>query len=66
MRFRFNEFILDTDQFEIRDQSGPLSVEPQVVELLFLLIENRERMVSKEEINEKVRRKMKDNDGYQR
>ncbi len=54
MRYRFNGFTLDTDQFEIRDRGTPLSVEPQVVELLTLLIENCERMVSKDEINEKV------------
>jgi DNA-binding winged helix-turn-helix (wHTH) protein len=29
-------------------------IEPQVIELLILLIENRERMISKQEINEIV------------
>jgi len=54
MRYRFNEFILDTHRFEILKKGSLLHVEPQVVELLVLLIENRDRMVSKDEINEKI------------
>ncbi|NQV45204.1 MAG: winged helix-turn-helix domain-containing protein [Rhodospirillales bacterium] len=54
MRYHVNEITLDTDRFELYEKGAPLHVEPQVIELLVLLIENRDRMVSKEEINEKV------------
>jgi len=54
MRYQFSEFVLDTDRFELSAGGKLLHIEPQVVELLVLLIENRDRMVSKEEINEKV------------
>jgi DNA-binding winged helix-turn-helix (wHTH) protein len=54
MRYRFNQFILDTDRFELSQNGAPLHVEPPVLELLVLLIENRDRMISKEEINHKV------------
>lgn len=50
MRFDFDEFSLDTDRFELSRAGGPLHLEPQVVELLALLIENSERLVSRDEI----------------
>ncbi|MES3674902.1 tetratricopeptide repeat protein [Halomonas elongata] len=54
MRYRFDDFILDTERFELCRGDQPLRCEPQIIELLALLVENRERMVSKEEINEVV------------
>jgi len=54
MRYRFNEFELDTDRFEISKDGKPLQAEPQVIELLALLVENKDRVVVKEEINEVV------------
>ena len=54
MRYQFNTFTLDTALFELRDNGVQLKIEPQVVELLVLLIENTERMMSKEEIYEKI------------
>ena len=54
MLYRFNDFVLDTDCFELCKNGISIHVEPQVIELLTLLIDNRDRMVSKEEINEKV------------
>ncbi|MDN3554842.1 winged helix-turn-helix domain-containing tetratricopeptide repeat protein [Halomonas maura] len=54
MRYRFDDFILDTDRFELSRDGQPLRCEPQVIELLVLLVENRERMVGKDEINEVV------------
>lgn len=50
----FADFELDTDRIELRSNGAPVAVEPQVFALLRLLIENRDRMVSKEEIIEKV------------
>jgi adenylate cyclase len=54
MRYQFNGFILDTAQFELSRGGAPIRAEPQVIELMALLVANRDRMVGKEEINEKV------------
>ncbi|MGI9289552.1 MAG: winged helix-turn-helix domain-containing tetratricopeptide repeat protein [Pseudomonadales bacterium] len=54
MRYYFDEFVLDTEHFEIYKNNQHLHAEPQVIELLALLVENSHRMVSKEEINEAV------------
>lgn len=54
MQYHFNDFILDTDCFELSKGGARLRCEPQVIELLKLLIENRDRLVDREEINEKV------------
>lgn len=50
MRYLFDEFSLDADRFELSRDGAPLRVEPQVIELLLLLVENAGRMVSKDEI----------------
>jgi len=52
--YRFAPFELDTDRFELRCEGETRAVEPQVFALLRLLIENRQRMVPREEIVEKV------------
>lgn len=54
MHYRFDEFTLDTDGFELCKDGSPVHSEPQVIELLILLVENSERTVSKEEINKTV------------
>ncbi|MDH5354179.1 MAG: winged helix-turn-helix domain-containing protein [Gammaproteobacteria bacterium] len=54
MRYFFNDFVLDTELFELRQYGKHLAAEPQVIELLALLIENNDRVVTKEEINEKI------------
>lgn len=54
MQYQFNDYLLDTDLFELQKQGQALRVEPQVIELLTLLVENSDRMVSKEEINQKI------------
>jgi len=54
MRYSFNDFTLDTDRFELSKDNVRLHCEPQVIELLTLLLENRDRVVGKEEINETV------------
>jgi TolB-like protein/tetratricopeptide (TPR) repeat protein len=48
--FFFDEFALDTDRRELRGAAGPISVEPQVFDLLTYLICNRDRVVSKDDI----------------
>ncbi|MFT4888848.1 MAG: TolB-like protein/Tfp pilus assembly protein PilF [Pseudohongiellaceae bacterium] len=54
MRFKFNNYILDSKRFELSKDGVAVHAEPQIVALLLLLIENSERMVGKEEINQTV------------
>lgn len=54
MIYVFRQFELDTDRMALRADGAAIAVEPQVFALLRLLIENRDRMVGKEEIVEKV------------
>lgn len=46
----FDGYELDTDRGELRRGADVVAVEPQVFALLLFLIENRERLVSKEEL----------------
>jgi TolB-like protein len=52
--YQFGPFELDTAKIELRSGGETYSVEPQVFALLALLVDNRERLVSKDEIIEKV------------
>jgi TolB-like protein/DNA-binding winged helix-turn-helix (wHTH) protein len=54
MIYRFGGFELDVQRVELRMDGAACPVEPQVFALLALLIENRDRLVSKDEIIEKV------------
>jgi len=54
MLYRFGPFELDMAKVELRADGKPRPVEPQVFALLALLVENRERLVSRDEIIEKV------------
>ncbi|MFP6732649.1 MAG: winged helix-turn-helix domain-containing protein [Rhodospirillales bacterium] len=54
MIYRFGDFALYTDSLELSQGGAPVEVEPQVFSLLACLIENRERVVSKDELIEKV------------
>ncbi len=54
MIYRFGSFELDLATVELRDGGRVRKLEPQVFALLALLVENRERLVSKEEIIDKV------------
>jgi TolB-like protein len=54
MVYRFGTFELDLARAELRADGELRPVEPQVFALLALLLENRERLVSKDEIVEKV------------
>jgi TolB-like protein len=54
MIYQFDEFELDLPRSELRAGGESRSIEPQVFALLALLVEHRERLVSKEEIVEKV------------
>lgn len=48
--YRFGAFTLDTQTYELRRNGAAVPVEPQVFSLLTHLIENRDRVVSKDEL----------------
>ncbi len=52
--YRFAEFELDLARVELRARGAVCALEPQVFALLALLIENRDRLVSRDEILEKI------------
>jgi TolB-like protein len=54
MIYRFGSYELDMAKVELRAADTTLDVEPQVFALLALLVENHDRLVSKDEILEKV------------
>ena len=54
MIYHFGEFSLDPDRYELRRGDDVVQVEPQVFGLLECLIENRERVVSKDDLIEAV------------
>lgn len=54
MIYEFGEFTLDSDKVEIRKSGLVVAAEPQVFRLLLLLLENCERLVTKDEIIEVV------------
>lgn len=54
MAYQIGEYLLDPEAYELRRDGSLVPVEPQVFELLVLLIANRERALSKDEIIERV------------
>ena len=54
MQFLFAEHTLDTDRRELRRGLQAVAVEPQVFDLLVYLVQNRDRVVPREEILKKV------------
>jgi DNA-binding response OmpR family regulator len=50
VQFVFGECVLDTGRRELSRGSEPIAVGPQVFDLLIHLIENRDRVVSKDEL----------------
>jgi pimeloyl-ACP methyl ester carboxylesterase/DNA-binding winged helix-turn-helix (wHTH) protein len=54
LHYRFGRYAVDTERVEIRCDQTVVDVEPQVFDLLVFLIENRDRVVSIDEIFENV------------
>jgi adenylate cyclase len=50
VRYHFASFVLDTDRRELSRAGIPVSTEPKVFDLLVYLIENRDRVVSKDSL----------------
>ena len=63
MQYRFKNFVLDTARFSLLQGENRVDVEPQVLRFLIFLIENRERVVSRHELLDKMfgRRVVTDN-----
>ena len=53
-RFCFGDFELDVANYELRCQGQPVHVERQPMDLLILLLEGRQRLVSRAEIAERL------------
>ncbi len=54
MIYQFENFELDMDRFELREDGAALALEPQVFALLAFLVERRDRLVPRDEIFEKL------------
>ena len=54
MIYKFNDIELDTINFRLSDNGENISVEPQVFNLIVYLIEHKDRLVTREEILDKV------------
>ena len=54
MRLYFEKCVLDTDRRELRRGEIPVPVQPQVFDLLVHLIENHDRVVTKDDLLEAV------------
>ncbi|MGA7955579.1 MAG: transcriptional regulator, partial [Xanthobacteraceae bacterium] len=50
MKFVFANHVLDTERRELRRGSEALPVEPQVFDLLVYLVQNRDRVVTKDDL----------------
>ena len=50
MLLRFGTFTLDTDRQELSTPEGDVPVEPQVLRILLYLIDNKDKVVSKDEL----------------
>ena len=50
VRYLFDDYALDADRRELLRGTAPVSVEPQVFDLLLYLVQNREHVVSKDDL----------------
>lgn len=54
LRYLFEDYALDTDRRELRRGADLVSLEPKVFDLLAYLLGNRERVVSREDMNSAI------------
>ncbi len=52
--WRFDRFVLDTHRYELRGDGEVIRVEPQVFDVMTLLVSNHDRFVTKEELFDTV------------
>ena len=63
MRYSFEDMVLDCSAGELRRGDAPIEVRPKVYELLVYLVDNRGRLVPKEELFEAIWREVHVTDG---
>src|SRR5262249_58807822 len=54
LQFLFSDHVLDTDRRELRRGPELIAIEPQVFDVLVYLLENRDRVVSKDDLLQAV------------
>jgi TolB-like protein/cytochrome c-type biogenesis protein CcmH/NrfG len=54
LQFHFSNHVLDVDLRELSRAGAPVAVEPQVFDLLIYLVENRDRVVTKDDLIAKI------------
>ncbi|MGI9369411.1 MAG: hypothetical protein ACR2O2_11305 [Ruegeria sp.] len=54
MTERFLGFQINHESLEVMGPDGPVDMEPQVFQLLQLLLEHRDRVISKDELVDKI------------
>ena len=54
MVFKFDNFSIDTERRELKGLAGVVHVEPQVFDLLLHFVQNRGRVISKDELVERI------------
>ncbi len=54
MNYHFENYVLDSNRRELLCGSKAVALEPQVFDLLVYLLQNRERVVSKDDLIEAV------------
>jgi TolB-like protein/Tfp pilus assembly protein PilF len=54
LQFRFGDQLIDTDRRELRRGGALVALEPQVFDLLVYLVQNRDRVVSKDDLFQSV------------
>ncbi|MEX0965322.1 MAG: tetratricopeptide repeat protein [Pseudohongiellaceae bacterium] len=54
MRYLFKNFVLDLEKYQLLKDGRPLKAEPQIIELLTLMVSNQDRMLGKDEINRQI------------
>lgn len=54
MTYEFGRFVLDPRRFELRADGATVAAEPQVLSMLLLLIDHRDRLVTKDELIEAI------------
>ena len=54
MLYRFEDYSIDSSGFELLKGGQPVAIEPQVFELLLLLVANNDRALTKDEVLEHV------------
>jgi TolB-like protein len=54
MLYVFDDYVLDTDRRELRRRSAAIDVEPQVFDLIAYLVQNRDRVASRDDLIDSV------------